>query len=257
MKRTRATKCMMAVALSTLVGSATMAKASPTKQQVSPAVGPRLILVINTNRAEKQQASARRISVSVRKISQFHTRIEHYAAVDTERVSKIRPAGIILSGQGTPWDDYPAGSLDGITKFIKRAKCPILGICGGHQLIALAYGGRVDRIKRLRPGHGYNGCFREQGFVPVTVIAKDPLLGGSGNLITVLESHYDEVKGVPTEFIVTARNSTCKVQAMRHISRPISGVQFHPESQDNTHLDGQKILKRFLDTCMTQSECSK
>ena len=50
---------------------------------------------------------------------------------------------------------------------IHHASQPILGVCGGQQQIALAYGARVDLIERIAPGEGYEGALRERGYCSV------------------------------------------------------------------------------------------
>ena len=58
-------------------------------------------------------------------------------------------------------------------------------------------------------------------------------------------SHFDEAKELPKGFGRLARSSTCEIEAMRHESRPIFGVQFHPEVWHTEH--GEKILGNFLE----------
>src|SRR4029453_8273022 len=84
--------------------------------------------------------------------------IEPFHTVSLERVRSLRPSHIILSGQSHPWEMYTPESVAGFFSVIKQASQPILGICGGHQQIALAYGARVGLMGRLEPGEGYNGA---------------------------------------------------------------------------------------------------
>ncbi len=174
---------------------------------------------------------------------------EPYAAVSLDRVNSLRPSHIVLSGQSHPWTSYAPGSLDGVVDVIKRATQPILGVCGGHQQIAEAYGATVGLMARLEPGEGYQGAKRERGFL--TVEAKADTNGA--NLFTglpqnfiVWHSHFDEVKELPEDFRLTAFNETCAIQAMQHTSRPVFGVQFHPELFDDEHPEGRRILENFL-----------
>jgi GMP synthase (glutamine-hydrolysing) len=55
------------------------------------------------------------------------------------------------------------------------------------------------------------------------------------------------VKELPADFELTASNQTCRIQAMRHTSRPLFSVQFHPELFDREHPEGKRILENFLD----------
>jgi GMP synthase (glutamine-hydrolysing) A subunit len=170
---------------------------------------------------------------------------EPYHSVSLKRVNSLSPTHIILSGQSHPWTKYSAESLAGVFEVIKKARQPILGVCGGHQQIALVYGAPVDLMERLEPGEGYEGARRERGYFPVqtsgTGIFKD-----LPKQITVWHSHCDEVKELPKGFRRTASNEACSIQAMEHTQRPLFGVQFHPELFDDTHPDGQQVLRNFL-----------
>lgn len=171
---------------------------------------------------------------------------EPFHAVSLKRVKSLGPSHIILSGQSHPWDSYSKESLAGVFEVIKKARQPILGVCGGHQQMALAFGAPIDLMARLEPGKGYEGAKRERGYLPV----KTNRAGIFKNLpseITVWHSHFDEVKHLPKGFRVTASNETCPIQAMEHTQRPLFGVQFHPELFDEAHPEGQKVLQNFLE----------
>ncbi len=171
--------------------------------------------------------------------------IEPFHATSMERIESLRPSHIILSGQSHPWDQYSPESLSGVFEVIKNARQPILGVCGGHQQIALAYGAEVDLMERLEPGEGYEGAKRERGFYPVQTTGNG-IFQGLPATVTVWHSHCDEVKSVPKGFHVTATNETCAIQAMQRDERPLFGVQFHPELFDDEHPEGRQILENFL-----------
>jgi GMP synthase (glutamine-hydrolysing) len=172
---------------------------------------------------------------------------EPFHAVSLKRVTSLNPSHIILSGQSHPWDRYPPGSLAGVVEVIMKAPQPILGVCGGHQQIALAFGAPVELMGRLEPGEGYEGAKRERGYFPVE-ISGGGIFKDLPPEITVWHSHFDEVKTLPTGFRSTASNGTCPIQAMEHTERPLFGVQFHPELFDGEHPDGRKVLENFLKT---------
>lgn len=171
--------------------------------------------------------------------------VEHYKTVSLRRIEELSPTHIILSGQSHPWDSYTAESLAGVLDVIRRAPQPTLGICGGHQQIALCYGARVDVMKRLSPGTGYEGCLRERGFFDVETEARG-IFAGLPRAISVWHSHYDEVKELPAGFRLTASSATCAIQAMQHTTRPLFSVQFHPELFDEEHPHGRQVLENFL-----------
>jgi GMP synthase (glutamine-hydrolysing) len=170
---------------------------------------------------------------------------EPYHAVSLKRIKSLRPSHIILSGQSHPWDRYVPESLAGVFEVIKKAPQPMLGVCGGHQQIALAFGAPIDLMGRLEPGEGYQGAKRERGYFPVENTGAG-IFKNLSKEITVWHSHFDEVKKLPKGFRRTASNETCNIQAMEHAERPLFGVQFHPELFDEAHPDGQKVLDNFL-----------
>jgi GMP synthase (glutamine-hydrolysing) len=172
--------------------------------------------------------------------------IEPYRSVSLKRINSLKPSHIILSGQSHPWDMYQPEALAGVFEVIKNAPQPILGVCGGHQQVALAFAAPIGLMERLEPGEGYEGAKRERGFFPVETDGKG-IFKDLPSEITVWHSHCDEVKELPAGFRRTASNATCAIQAMEHTKRPLFGVQFHPELFNDEYPAGQKILENFLD----------
>ena len=118
---------------------------------------------------------------------------------------------------------------------VRRAKFPILGICYGHQIIGSAFEAPMRDLGRM---------FR--GYEKVTTVKKHPLFDGLPSDLVVAESHRQELTKVPEEFQLLAQSATSKVEAMVHGSRPIYGVQFHPERTDDEHPHGRIILQNIL-----------
>ena len=208
-----------------------------------------ILLVDNT--IDGQGASPRELRAALQRIRPgLDISLESFRTVCPQRVQQLHPSHIILSGQSNPWDDYPQESLAGVFDVIREASQPILGVCGGHQQIALAFGARVDLMKRTAPGEGYEGAFRERGYLPVELIGNgraSAIFRDLPQSITVWHSHCDEVKNLPPDFRQTATNETCPIQAMEHANRPLFGVQFHPELFDSEQPDGRRIIDNFLD----------
>jgi GMP synthase (glutamine-hydrolysing) len=205
-----------------------------------------IYLVDNT--IDGQGASPREIESALERIRpDLEILVEPFQKVSLERVQALSPSHIILSGQSHPWESYPDNSLSGVYDVIRNAPQPILGVCGGHQQMALALGAPVGLMERLEAGEGYAGAKRERGFLPVETDGHG-LFDGLPSEVTVWHSHCDEVKRLPEGFRRTAHNATCAIQAMQHESKPLFGVQFHPELFDETHSEGKKILENFLAT---------
>jgi len=204
------------------------------------------LIYLVDNTLDGQGASPRELrAVLSRMCEGVEILTEPYHRVSLKRIKSLRPSHIILSGQSHPWDRYSTESLRGVFEVIKKATQPILGVCGGHQQIALAYGSKIDLMARLEPGEGYEGAKRERGYFSVETNSNS-IFKNLPKEITVWHSHFDEVKELPKGFRRTAWNETCSIQAMEHTERPLFGVQFHPELFDETHADGKKVLDNFL-----------
>lgn len=112
---------------------------------------------------------------------------------------------------------------------------PILGVCLGHQSIGQAYGGDVIRAKTLMHGktspifHNNTGIFE-----------------GLPNPFTATRYHSLAVKKetLPVDLVVTAWTEDGEIMGLQHKTRPIYGVQFHPESIATE--GGHKLLANFM-----------
>ncbi|SFJ94277.1 type 1 glutamine amidotransferase [Cellulomonas sp. KH9] len=131
-------------------------------------------------------------------------------------------SGVVVMGGAMDADDvagHPGLAAErGLLAAAVDADVPVLAVCLGHQLLALALGARLHR----RTSH-------EVGFAPVRVVADDPVLGGlgpAGAVPTVLHWHSDEVD-LPDGATLLASTDATRVQAFRAGSA--LGVQFHPE----------------------------
>src|SRR5437762_10089727 len=168
-----------------------------------------MILLID-NTIQGQGSSPREIRSALQQIEpDMRVVTEPFRNITPEFVKTLSPSHIILSGQSHPWDRYSSESLAGVFYVIRNAPKPILGVCGGQQQMALAFGAPVDLIERIEPGEGYQGAFRERGFCEVSVDSnKNSIFDGLPPTITVWESHCDEVKELPVDFVRSATNST-------------------------------------------------
>ena len=118
---------------------------------------------------------------------------------------------------------------------VRKAKFPILGICYGHQIIGSAFGAPMRDLGQML-----------RRFEEVSIVRKHPLFDGLPSDIVVAESHRQELTKVPDEFQHLAQSKTSKVEAMVHRSRPIYGVQFHPERSNDNHPHGKLIIQNLL-----------
>ncbi len=147
-------------------------------------------------------------------------------------VNELEVDGLVLSG-GAPRVGIDPSKMGRNGEYLDEAGCPILGICAGHQFMALHFGGEAKPAKVPE-------------FGKTEVVIEDPgdLFVGLPNRIVVWESHNDEVTIPPKGFKKLASSENCAVQAMQHVDRALYGVQFHPEVEHTQH--GYDIFKNFL-----------
>jgi GMP synthase (glutamine-hydrolysing) len=158
------------------------------------------------------------------------------------RVAELKPRGLIFSGgpasvyaPGAPLCDPGLFDLG----------VPILGICYGMQLACQALGSKVEPAAERESGRG------EYGRAHCRVRESDGLFAGVPEETVVWMSHGDQVPAVNGDFIPLAATDTCPVAAVRHRSRPVFGLQFHPEVSHTPY--GSRILRNFLhDVCGCQ-----
>lgn len=127
--------------------------------------------------------------------------------------------GIILSGSPCSVRDANSPSID-LTLLGDR---PILGICYGAQLIAHLGGGSVQA-----------SAHREYGRAHMDSKKSSALLNGLSAKSQVWMSHGDTIMDLPKEYEVIGSTETVRVAVFSHISKPIFGIQFHPEVTHST-----------------------
>lgn len=147
----------------------------------------------------------------------------------------MKADGIVMGG-GPQRIGYEEAKLQDLSNLIKELEIPILGICVTHQLIASVFGGKAGPAE-----------YPEYGPVEVFVDEENELFEGFDKSFKAWVTHNDEVIVLPKDFKVLAHSEKCKVQAMRHISKPIFGVQFHPEVVHTEN--GKLIFKNFVKVC--------
>jgi GMP synthase (glutamine-hydrolysing) len=150
------------------------------------------------------------------------------------RIAELQPRGLILSGG--PASVYAPRAPHCDPKILDLG-IPVLGICYGMQLACHLLGGQV-----------HPSGSREFGRAVCNVLNGDGLFAGIPSETVVWMSHGDQVQTVEGDFVPLARTETCPVAAVRHRSRPVYGLQFHPEVSHTPM--GSRILRNFLyDVC--------
>jgi len=154
-------------------------------------------------------------------------------ALSVAGCAEQKPSGIVISpGPATPNE---AGICLELLA-TNQGRIPLLGVCLGHQSIGQVYGGNVVRAREVMHGktspvtHTGAGIFKG---IPSPFIA------------TRYHSLIVERESLPACLTVTAETADGTIMGLAHVSQPVFGVQFHPESIASEH--GHAMLQNFLD----------
>jgi GMP synthase (glutamine-hydrolysing) len=161
--------------------------------------------------------------------------------VGAAEVARRRPKGVILSGG--PASVYAEGAPP-LERELLELGIPVLGICYGMQLIALALGGKVQGAE-----------IGEFGRSQLTVSDNGRLLAGTPAEQTCWMSHRDTVFAPPPGFTALASSTASPVAAFESTERAVYGIQFHPEVVHTPY--GHQVLTNFLeDVCGCERDWS-
>ncbi|KAA1428694.1 anthranilate synthase component II [Nocardioides antri] len=157
--------------------------------------------------------------------------VQHDATTVADVLSYDR---VVLSpGPGHPLEpsDFAIGS-----EVLRAATVPVLGVCLGMQGLVTTYGGTVERV---RPAHGEVATVHHDG---------SGVFAGIPSPYPAVRYHSLAATRIPDDLVVTA---TCRdeeqrtvVMGVRHRTRPLHGVQFHPESVLSQY--GARLVRNFL-----------
>ncbi len=178
--------------------------------------------------------------------------VMRFGEISPGRLQQVSPTAAVLSGNATGWEQYEFKAFEGLLAAIRAAPVPILGICGGHELIGYAHGAKWGPLGPLQegevdpdPSFG-SGQRKERGFLPVQVDLGCPLFRGLDATARFSQSHYWQLQEVPAGFIVRASSPYSPIQAIERLDQRVFGVQFHPERYNAAHRSGKVVLRNFF-----------
>jgi anthranilate synthase component 2 len=154
-------------------------------------------------------------------------------ATDVTGALELKPSAIVLSPG--PCDPSAAGICLPLTLAAAASNIPLLGVCLGHQTIGQAFGGEVVRCQEIVHGKMGQMHHASQG---VFVDLPSPFLATRYHSLVVARD------SLPDCLEVTAWLDDGTIMGMRHKTKLIEGVQFHPESIASEH--GHRLLSNFL-----------
>jgi len=139
-------------------------------------------------------------------------------AITVDEIKELSPQGILLSpGPGRP--ESAGITMQTVETF--GSTIPILGVCLGHQAIGAVFGGAVVHSPVLMHGRTSKILHQEKGIFKGV---KNPFIATRYHSLVVASDDWPKV------LEVTATTEDGVIMGMQHTTKPIYGVQFHPES---------------------------
>jgi len=166
------------------------------------------------------------------------------ADTPAEAALELEPNGVFLSnGPGDPAAVIYAPS---IIRTIAELEVPVLGICLGHQLLGLTFGGRTEKMP-----YGHRG-----GNHPVRELESGRVLITSQNHGFAVVGEGETIAGAP-ELVMTHVNlNDGTVEGLMHRELPVYAVQYHPEAAPGPH-DARPLFSQFMDSVRSHASTSE
>src|SRR5450432_2930574 len=161
--------------------------------------------------------------------------------------------GFVISGNTPDWVEYDWELFKPLQAAVTSGDYPVLGVCGGHQLIGMTFGAPAEAMSELQPGEVdlmpdyHPGMRKEKGWLPLQMCVPNHTLfqGFPQSGPVVMESHYWEIKEMPENFDLLASTDWCHIQVIQHRDMPIYGIQGHPEAYNTTYPDGKRFIHNW------------
>lgn len=229
----------------------------------------------------EQEISRRALANIVNNVERLVTEPEvkviHLSELSSTVAGQFDPDAIVLSGTLRDFDLYRPDLISNFGEFIRETRYPVLGICGGHQLIGECLGARVTTLDDKLPHEKRDGRIVEYQYRLVKITRPDdPIFAGvrdheserwqrytkRKHVLTVWQNHGLKIDRLPEGFVQLARSYLTEIQmmALRSARQLIYSVQFHIEKSfedfdranptawehRNQSRDGRIIFENFL-----------
>jgi GMP synthase-like glutamine amidotransferase len=211
------------------------------------------------------------------------THVAHLANLRSA-VAEFAPEAIVLSGTLRDFDFYRPAIIEDFGEFVRSTKIPVLGICGGHQLVGLSFGAQVLTLERLEQHEQRENRLNEYQYRFVRITdPQDPIFSGINNpgsglwqdytkqarILRVWQNHGLQLDQVPDGFKLLATSYLCRNQMMvkRDAGQLIYTVQFHLEKSfedwnktrtrwehQNESRDGRILFENFIELALAHAK---
>ena len=180
-------------------------------------------------------------------------KLVHYWDFSEDWMRENGVTGFVISGNLPDWVEYDWELFKPLQAAITSGDYPVLGVCGGHQLIGMTFGAPAEALTELQEGevdldpNYHPGMRKEKGWLPLQVhVPENPIFDGFEEKgPVVMESHYWELKELPEGFKLLASTPWCEIQVMQHAEMPIFGTQGHPEAYTEQYPDGKQFIRNW------------
>ncbi len=208
-------------------------------------------------------------------IKNSRTKIIHLSDFNENNIEMFNPDAIIISGSLRDFDLYSPTLLNNFARTLQRLRIPVLGICGGHQLIGMCFGAKIVTLDGIDPREKRSGRIREYEYHYVRVTKpNDPIFkglddtnsrfwqaGSHQHVLRVWQNHGLMIDRIPEGFVNLAKSYLCPYQMMvyRTEDQLVYTVQYHLEKSfedwnklptrwehRNDSRDGRIIFENFL-----------
>ncbi len=174
--------------------------------------------------------------------------VPHYQ-VSLEKLNGLekKPIAIVLSGNNADYPNLPMFEYNGEFEIIRSSDIPILGICCGHQMLAMTYG---FTFVRSMGWEDLTALEKLSNVKPIHIVKKDPIFRNIKNPFIAPEIHGWSIAQIPDGFELLAESTY--VQAIRSKNKFIYGEQFHAEVEV-PYNGGTNYLINFLKMAMNKN----
>lgn len=179
----------------------------------------------------------------------------HYRDFSIDWLKENNVKAFFISGNTPDWAEYDWENFKPLQEAVVSGEFPVLGFCGGHQLLGMTFGAPCGPLGELQEGevdlmpNYHPGMRKEKGYLPIRPNdPENPLFQNfSESSPVIMESHYWEIKILPEQFQLLASTNWCEIQVMCHKDLPIFGIQGHPEAYTPQNPDGKQFIRNFAE----------
>lgn len=196
-----------------------------------------ILIINNYKNQEKHRDGIQQIKDALKRIGKSDTYEWPFFRIGKKKLPHNLEAIILSGSEAHLQDEADLDLYNAEIELVRKTDLPVLGICFGHQLIGKAFDSKIQSFQKFI-----------KNFPKIRILEPDAIFSSwkAGQEIQVAQHHKDYMSNLPSEFVCLAESETHNIEAMKHKSKPIYGVQAHIERATDEHPAGSLILKNFM-----------